>query len=120
MLAFLTLAVAACRRRKLDQAALVGLALVPVLFYAANYYMHFIFLLPLVAALQKRRFAAISLLLLGLNVAQYLTQSAPGWDVIYFEQSVLLLMMVAAMLVVLALGDGALLPRAPRQLPSRP
>jgi hypothetical protein len=120
VLAFLTLAVAACRRRKLDQAALVGLALVPVLFYAANYYMHFIFLLPLVAALQKRRFAAISLLLLGLNVAQYLTQSAPGWDVIYFEQSVLLLMMVAAMLVVLALGDGALLPRAPRQLPSRP
>jgi hypothetical protein len=106
-LAFLGLAVAACRLRRLDQAALVGLSLVPVFFYAANYYMHFVFLLPMMAAMDKRRLALVSMLLLGLNVGLYVTLAAPMVDVIYYRQSVLLLSVVAAILVVLASRDEA-------------
>jgi hypothetical protein len=103
VLAFLALAVAACRLRRIEQAALVGLSLVPVLFYAANYYMHFVFLLPMMAAMDKRRFSLVSMLLLGLNVGLYVTLAASMVDVIYYRQSVLLLTMIAALLVVLAL-----------------
>ena len=39
----------AARRRRLDQAALLGMILVPVLLYPANYYIHFVFLLPMLA-----------------------------------------------------------------------
>ena len=37
------------RRRPLEQAAILGLLLVPVVFYAANYYIHIVCLLPLLA-----------------------------------------------------------------------
>jgi hypothetical protein len=40
----------ACRRRRRDEAALLALPLIPVLTNSANYHIHFIFLLPLVAA----------------------------------------------------------------------
>ena len=60
----------ACRRRPLDQAALLALPLIPVLSNSVNYHIHFIFLLPLLAA------AAVDLLgvagpLLAVCVAQY-------------------------------------------------
>ena len=40
----------ACRARPLDQAALLALPLIPVLTNPANYYAHFIFLLPLLGS----------------------------------------------------------------------
>src|SRR5690606_15299194 len=48
----------ACRRRPLDQAALLALPLIPVLNNPANYYSHFIFLLPLLGASMVRARAA--------------------------------------------------------------
>jgi hypothetical protein len=49
MALFTLLALVAARTVRLDQAALIGLLLVPILFYPANYYLHYIFLLPLIA-----------------------------------------------------------------------
>lgn len=48
-LLFVALVVLASRGARLDQAALLGTMLIPVLFYPANYYCHYIFLLPLLA-----------------------------------------------------------------------
>lgn len=39
----------AARRRRMDQGALLAMILVPVLTYPANYYIHFVFLLPMLA-----------------------------------------------------------------------
>src|SRR5262249_36695046 len=59
--------IACAREKRLEQAALLGLCLVPVVFAPANYYIHFIFLLPMVGA------EAIWLILLGLCAVQYFT-----------------------------------------------
>jgi hypothetical protein len=49
-IAFYILLVAlAARRRKMYQVSALGLLLIPVVFHPANYYIHFIFLMPLVA-----------------------------------------------------------------------
>ena len=47
----------ATRYRKLFQASALGLLLIPVLFHPANYYVHFVFLLPL-ATVELRRAAS--------------------------------------------------------------
>ena len=39
--------VVACRGKGLERCAVLGLVLIPVVFYPANYYIHFVFLLPL-------------------------------------------------------------------------
>jgi hypothetical protein len=48
MALFTLLALLAARSRRPDQAALIGLLLIPIFFYPANYYLHYIFLLPLI------------------------------------------------------------------------
>ena len=117
ILFYVGLAVAACRRRRLDQAALMGLMLIPIFFYPANYYCHFVFLLPLVGTRDRPAqpqsesasgdwlFTAVSVILLGMTVAQYPTLFT-GWsDVVYTWQSVILLVGFAAILGVMA-WDG--------------
>jgi hypothetical protein len=47
ILAYTALAVAALRGRDLRQAALVGLMMIPIYFYPSNYYLHYVFVLPL-------------------------------------------------------------------------
>jgi hypothetical protein len=49
----------AARGRPLEQAAILGLILVPVVFYAANYYIHIVCLLPLLA-LERQREPALT------------------------------------------------------------
>jgi len=58
----------AARGQRLDQAAMLGLVLVPTYLYPANYYIHIVFLLPLVAV-----DAVVWIALLGLCAAQYFT-----------------------------------------------
>jgi hypothetical protein len=48
-LLYVGLVTLAARRRRADQGALLGMILVPVLTYPANYYIHFVFLLPMLA-----------------------------------------------------------------------
>jgi hypothetical protein len=90
--------VLACRKATPAQAALLGLILVPVVFYPANYYLHYIFLLPLLGAGGpaaggeglSTRGAAIYLTLLGLCAAQYFTVPLPDWGTHFYLASVLL------------------------------
>jgi hypothetical protein len=49
MAAYIVAVFVASRRKSLEQAAILGLSLVPVVFYPANYYIHIVCLLPLIA-----------------------------------------------------------------------
>jgi hypothetical protein len=103
IVAFAVLALMACRGKRLEQAAMAGLFLVPVVFYPANYYCHFICLLPLFAAggagfADRRDFAWASFMALDICFLQYFTIADGKSDVAFFSQSVLLL---AALLAIL-------------------
>jgi hypothetical protein len=98
----------ACRKRPLHQTALLGLLLIPFLFYPSNYYCHFIFLLPIALAVEgpgatrDRSFAWSVLVLAAICVGQYFTM-AEGWtDLRYTYQSMVLLVGMAAIIVPLA------------------
>ncbi|HEX3694733.1 MAG TPA: hypothetical protein VH374_05020 [Polyangia bacterium] len=109
VLLYTGLAFAACRRRRLDQAALAGLILIPIFFYPANYYCHYVFLLPLLGTRDQQTvdqqlasrdwlFTYVSAVLLAMTVMQYPTLFT-GWsDVVYTWQSVILLVGFAAIL----------------------
>lgn len=51
---YVGLVIVACRGKRPEQAAMMTLILIPVIFYPANYYIHFIFLLPLLAVEHRR------------------------------------------------------------------
>jgi hypothetical protein len=92
--------------------ALIGMMMVPVLLYPANYYAHFVFLLPMLvdenaggngSSRVSHRVAFVWALLLGLCAAQYFTVGeAPGPH--FYHASVLLMVVTFCVLV-------ALLPR---------
>ncbi len=91
------LALLACRGRPLYQTSLLGLMLIPFLFYPSNYYCHFIFLLPLavvpsdVGNTRDRTFAFTVAVLAAMCVSQYFTLQE-GWsDLRYTYQSFVLL-----------------------------
>jgi len=107
MLLFGLLALLAASGRSLQQAALLGMLSIPIVFYPANYYLHCVFLLPLLAD-DTRSGAArgwllwIGSVMLALSFAQYFTY-ALGWtDVRFHAQSVMLLIAIALILVPLA------------------
>ncbi len=106
----------ACRGRSLEQAALLGLMLIPFYFYPSNYYCHFVFLLPLAVAVpgpqaeRNRSFAVVFIVLALMAVGQAFTL-AEGWiDVRYTYQSFLLLIGFAVILVELARESWRLAP----------
>ncbi len=102
------------RQRALEQAATLGLLLVPVVFYAANYYIHVICLLPLLvrerrgpdgATLLTSTDGWIWLSLLGLCVAQYWTVLVEDVPLHFHQATVLLFVALTAILVALGRGD---------------
>jgi hypothetical protein len=114
LLAFLAAAVLACRGRRMDQAAIIGLMMIPVFFYPANYYCHYVFLVPLLATPSGRYrtllepegrtlFAKVSVVILVMGVVQVPTLE--NWhDVIYTWQSLVLLAAYGLILFPLALA----------------
>lgn len=106
--------VLAARQRVLEQAAILGLLLVPVVFYAANYYIHVVCLLPLLAR-ERRAPDGSSLLsptdgwiwltLLGLCVAQYWTVLVDDLPLHFHQATVLLFGALTAIVVALIRGD---------------
>jgi hypothetical protein len=129
VLAFFTAAVIACRRMRLEQAAMVGLMMIPVFFYPANYYCHYVFLLPLLATRRetpppleepegRTLFARISVIILAMGIIQVATLSA--WtDVLYTYQSVIILSAFALVLLPLVRNAWRGLP-AETELPPPP
>jgi len=104
----------ACRGRKLEEVALIGLLLIPFYFYPSNYYCHFVFLLPLAVVGprvdQDRTFAVVYLSLAAMAVGQCFTL-AEGWtDLRYTYQSFLLLIGFGVILGYLAWESLTLAP----------
>jgi hypothetical protein len=101
-LAFVAAALYACAGAPLERAAVLGLPLVPVLSYPANYYMHAIFILPIAAAtMATRRRLWAELTLLALCVVQYRTTLPMSGDERFFWQSVMLLSAIVLLLALL-------------------
>ena len=104
-LMFVAACVVACRRLSESQAVVAGMMLLPILFYPANYYLHFIFLVPLLAVDEEDggdpRWAGTGLVLLAMSFAATFSESAIsmhakfthwsiglliGWVLIYGER----------------------------------
>ncbi len=106
---YLALGVWAARRSAPHQVALIGMMMMPVLMYPANYYIHFIFLLPMLVdekpAGSSPRIgpftAKVWMALLGLCVAQYFTVKEKELDVHFYNASVLLMITTLVVLVFL-------------------
>jgi hypothetical protein len=104
-----------CRHKSLERAAILGLLLVPVVFYPANYYIHIVCLLPLIAVEHKERSgqaplsssdAWVWLILLGLCAAQYWTVLVTDLPSLHFHLSTVLLFgALTAIVIVLLRAD---------------
>lgn len=103
----------ACRGQRHEQAAMLGLVLTPVLFYPANYYIHLVWLLPLVMV-EQRKLATplatpfdeahtwVGVSLLAMCAAQYFTVLEPDRGLHFYFASVLLFAAMTVLLVTLA------------------
>jgi hypothetical protein len=112
--------VLACRRARPEHAVLLGTLLIPVFFYPANYYFHYVFVLPLLAASQSERVrTAIEVVLLVMCPLQYFTL-AQAVDVRFFWEAVILLVGYGLLLALLALPGGSRDPHAPSAKPLGP
>lgn len=109
--------VLAARRKPLDQVAVLGTLLIPVVFNPANYYIHFIFVLPLLA-IEHQRVASASGraarsghdgwiwgILLILCIAQYWETLVRDLDLHFQMATALLFASIAALLSVVLLRD---------------
>lgn len=97
----------AARRKRLYQGALLGMLLVPFLSYPANYYYHYVALLPLMVPLARVRHVKanswksvlIVVALLLLSVLQYPTLREPWSDICFTQQAMLLMVSVVFILL---------------------
>jgi hypothetical protein len=112
VLAFLGLGLWACRGRRLDQAAIIGTLMIPVFFYPANYYCHYVFLIPLLATRRgpvlpwfepegRTLFGRVSGIVLAMGVVQ-LPTLAEWPDVTYTYESAIMMTAYALILYPLA------------------
>src|SRR5690606_3875647 len=107
---YLVLAVWAARRAASHRVALLGMMMMPVLMYPATYYIHFIFVLPMLVdehppgtTLERidPTTAKVWLLLLGLCAAQYFTVKEKDLAIHFYNASVLLMAAILGILIVL-------------------
>lgn len=105
-----------CRHKSLERASIAGLILIPVVFYAANYYIHVVCFLPLLAVERRSKSKAgcaplsaadawVWLILLGLCVAQYWTVLVTDLPLHFHLATVLLFGALGAMIVVQLRAD---------------
>jgi hypothetical protein len=113
-LLYLGLVAFAAKKRRLDQGAMLGMILVPVLLYPANYYIHFVFLLPLVATERPANAeeapvsltdAGIWLALLFMCAVQYFTTMIPDLGLHFYFETVVLFTTVTIILGLLVKDD---------------
>jgi hypothetical protein len=114
---YVVLVAAAARRRRIDQAAVLGMILVPVVLYPANYYIHFVFLLPLLATERRptdadpapasRLDGGVWLTLGVMCAAQYFTTLVPDLGLHFYLETVILFTMLSVLLGILVFEDVA-------------
>ena len=108
LLLALALALIAARGRSLPQTFLIGLMLVPFFSYLPNTYFQFVFLLPLVVAVfgdraeRDRTFALVVVVLAALAAGQAFTMAEFWSDLRFADQSAMLIIACAIVLVWLA------------------
>jgi hypothetical protein len=113
VLTYVTGVVLIARGKRIEQIAILALILVPVLFYPANYYIHLVFLLPLVTAPRgrgepfARLDASIVLTLLFLCAAQYGTVLVTERPLHFYLTSVLLFGAITYLLFLLLRDQAA-------------
>lgn len=126
---YVALVAIAARRRRIDQAAVLGMILVPVLLYPANYYIHFVFLLPLLATERKpteedpaptsRLDAGIWLTLTGMCAVQYFTTLVPDLGLHFYLETVVLFAMLTLLLGIMVFEEvSAWMTREPELEPA--
>src|SRR5207244_692391 len=89
---YVVMVIVACRGQRLERAALLGLSLTPIVFAPANYYIHFIFLLPMLGG------ETIWLVLLALCAIQYFTTWIGDLTLHFYLASLMLMLALAAIL----------------------
>ena len=92
IIAFTALSLAAARGRDLRQAALIGMMMIPVYFYPSNYYLHYVFVLPLMMDYSeepaaRKRWALVSIVVLLICVSEYWGFGSVGVDERYAQWS---------------------------------
>jgi hypothetical protein len=115
---YVGLVACAARGKRPEQAALLGLILVPVVLYPANYYLHVVCLLPLLASEQRsatgvsERDAGLWVVLSLMCSAQYFTVLVSDLALHFYLASVILFAALFALLLMLvaealrAIDDG--------------
>jgi uncharacterized membrane protein len=104
---YVGLVACAARGKRPEQAAVLGLILVPVVLYPANYYLHVVCLLPLLANEQQtapgvsERDARLWIVLLLMCSAQYFTVLVSELALHFYLASVILFAALFALLVML-------------------
>ncbi len=97
----------AARGRDLSQAALLGMMMIPIYFYPSNYYLHYVFILPLLVDYTEETrgrllWSLISFVMLLVCVSEYWGFADIGVDERYVEWSVGALLGYLLILVALA------------------
>lgn len=115
VLCYVAAVVVAARRMKPEQAAVLALVLVPVLFYPANYYIHLVCFLPLVITEKgpdgksqplNLSDGAIAFALLGMCAAQFISVLITENGVHFYLNGVILFMAITTMLIVLLRNEA--------------
>ena len=127
MALFTGLATIAARRKPLHQAAAIGLVLIPIIFHPANYYSHFVFLLPLIVIEARKPSGTeawwplsasnglVWVCALGMCAAQFATTLTTSLDLHFYLASALLMVTLGAILVIQIVGDLKLGTRPPEE-----
>jgi hypothetical protein len=110
---FVALVASASSRRKLEQAAILGLTLIPIVFYPANYYAHFVYLLPLLVVEKPWKSEApatpaggvVWIAVAAMCAVQYFTVLEKDLDMHFNYASLILVLTLATVLVSLVLED---------------
>jgi hypothetical protein len=112
---FVGMVVVAARKRRLEQAAMLGMILLPVVMYPANYYIHFVFLLPLIPFERKPASAddapvtaadaGVWLTLLAMCGVQYFTVLVPDLALHFYLETGVLFAMLTLVLFLLVWRD---------------
>ena len=117
---FAVMVAVGARRKNLALAATLGSMMIPIAFHPANYYAHFIFVLPMLAAEfddskkggalwpMKPADAGIWIALLGACAAQYFIAIEKDLGLHFYFSSALIVVTSAAMLLVLLARDYGL------------
>jgi hypothetical protein len=113
VVAFVAMVASASARRRLEQAAILGLILIPIVFYPANYYAHFVFLLPLLAVERpwKSQYptaqadGVVWVAVTAMCAVQYFTVLEKDLDMHFNYASLVLVVTLAVVLVSLLVGD---------------